>query len=90
MFGEQPRDRVSGERATAAGREQRILGLALAFVYPRLQGCDGLAVEWSATLLASLAEAPHVGAVSELDVATAQCGQFGDPQSGLDRDESSV
>ena len=56
MFGEQPRDRVSGERATAAGREQRILGLALAFVYPRLQRCDGLAVEWSATLLASLAE----------------------------------
>ena len=56
MFGEQPRDRVSGERATAAGREQRILGLALAFVYPRLQRCDGLAVEWSTPLLASLAE----------------------------------
>jgi hypothetical protein len=87
VFGEQPRDRVSGERSTAAGWEQRILGLALAFAYPRLQHCDGLAVEWSATLLASLAEATHVGAVPEVDVATAQCGQFGDPLSGLDPDE---
>ena len=34
-----------------------------------------------------LAEAPHVGAVPEVDVVTAQCGQFEDPQSGLDRDE---
>ena len=40
-----------------------------------LKRCDGLAVEWSATLLASLAVAPHVGVVSELDVATAQRGR---------------
>jgi hypothetical protein len=84
---EQPGDRVWGERAAAAGREQRVLGLALTFAYPRLQDCDSLVVERRATLLASLTEAADVGAVPEMDVAAAQSGELGDPQPGLDRDE---
>ena len=76
------------ERA-AAGREERLVGLAVAFLKPFAEHGDGLAGERRGSLFASLPEGLHVRAGSEVHVLAAEAGELGDTQPGLDRDVSS-
>ena len=80
-------DRVSAEGPALAGREERIVGQALALFEPLAQNRDGLGFQRDCALLASLAPSKDVGAGCEAHVADAQADQLGGPQPGLDRDQ---
>jgi hypothetical protein len=67
--------------------EQRLLGLASAFLEPGGQDLDCLAGERDGALLAVLAEGEQVADRAEVHVLAAEPGQFGDPQAGLDRSQ---
>jgi hypothetical protein len=84
---DEPRHRVAAERSAAAGREKWFVGFAVAFPQPSLQHHDGLAGEGRAAVFPSLAQAPDMGAVPEVNVAATQSRQLRDPQPGLDGHE---
>jgi hypothetical protein len=84
---DQQLDRVAAERRSPPGGEERLVGLALAFLQPLAQDGDALAGEGGAALLAALAAAAHVRAArGQHGVADAQADQLGETQAGLERE----
>ena len=81
------RDRVGAESAAGAGREQRVVGLTGTFGEPGGEHWSHRRDERHRSLFSAFAvAAANVGAGPERDVAAVQAGEFGDPQSGVDRE----
>ena len=72
MFGDEQCDGVAAERCALAGREQRVVGLALAFAEPVSKGRGALAGEGHGAPLSSLARDANVGGGGEVDIARAE------------------
>ena len=75
-------DRVSAEASAVACREDRVVGLTASFMQPFGDCCDGRGGEF----FASFAAASDMGAGGEVNVGVVDAGQFGDPESGLNRE----
>jgi len=80
-------DGIAAEATTSGGGEDGITRFATPFPQPGRQHADGGRRQWSAPLLATLAEAANVGSRPELHVPTGESGELGDPQTGLHRDD---
>jgi len=76
VLGKAPLERVTGQRAAGAGREQWVLGLALTFAGPGAQRRDGLSGQRRDALLAALADAADMRAGAEAQVAAGQADQL--------------
>ncbi len=86
VAGEASFDRVAAEMVAGGGREQRVSRRAGAFLQPGFEHLPGIGHQGRSPLLASLADAVHVGAGGERDVGADEGSELGDPQSGLDRE----
>ena len=76
VFGEELADCVPGRWLSLTGREQRFVGLALAFFDPGAEDRDGLAGQRRDPLLPSLADHLDARAAAEGDIADAQGGEL--------------
>ena len=86
VVGEAPFDRVAAEASAGDGREQWIGGSAGTFPEPRFEDRFGGRHQRCSSLFSAFADRVHVGAGGERDVLAGETGEFGDPQSGLDRE----
>jgi hypothetical protein len=77
--------RVPAERITLWAREYRIVRAACSFCEVAAQHGDAAPRQWRGTGLPALSVADEVSTGSQVDVAPAQPGQFGDTQPGLHR-----
>jgi hypothetical protein len=84
--GQAPFDRVARQRGAAAGAEQRLLAVSGPLVQPGFEDLEGVAGERGDALLASFAVAGDVCAGAQVKVCAAKPDEFGDAQTGLDRD----
>jgi len=87
VFGQQIGDRVAAEVTAEAGGEQRVARCCAAFGDPLAQEPCGGFGQWGAALLAALPGAAQVRPCAEFGVGAGKRGEFGDPQSGLGRDQ---
>jgi len=78
---------VRAEVVSAASREERIAWLAAVFAQPLLQDDDRLVVQWSAAVLAPLAQAADVSATTEVNVQDLESREFRQAKTGLDDDQ---
>src|SRR5579875_718536 len=86
VFGHDRADGVTAERLSLPGREQRIVGLALAFFEPHGDDFGGLFGEGRRAFLAALARDADVSAGPEVQIVEAQGGEFGDSDAGLEHE----
>ena len=84
VFCDDHADRVTAQRPALPGREQRLVGLALALFEPRAWDVDGLGGQGRGALLPAFAQDSDVGAAAEVHIADAQAGEFRDAHAGLD------
>jgi hypothetical protein len=82
-----PLDRIAAQAPAGAGREDRVAGQASAFGHPDPQGGPEWRGQRNRPVFTTSTFAAQVCAGSQRDVAAVETEHFGDPQSGLDRDE---
>lgn len=86
VLGDEKRDRVAAERSAAAGRKQRLVGVAGALFQPFARHGDRVSGQRRSAPFASLAGDLNVRAGAEVHVLAAQSGELGDTHAGLDRE----
>ena len=86
VVGEEERDRVAAERAAAAGREQRVLGSAVALLQPLAKHGDGLAGQRRRSCFRPFPRRSGCAGRCRGARPGSGGGELGDPQPGLDRD----
>ena len=79
-------DGVGAQGCAVAGREQWRIRLGVVGFHPFSQCGDGAGGQWCGSLLSALASAANVWPGCQCEVLTAQAGEFGDAQAGLDRE----
>ena len=76
VFGEEQLDGVAAERRAVTGREERVLGVALAFFEPLLEHCAALSGEGPDPSFPAFARDVEMSGAAEHDVAHAKVREF--------------